>query len=157
MQETLEKLRTFPPRLAAAVAGISEADLRRPESEGRWSIADVVAHLGDLELIYAVRIRTIIAGATVTLPALAQDAWVQRVHRGEPLPELLDQFASHRRMNVTLGERLDDEELSRSGTHPDYGTLTVRDAFGRMDRHEEKHLAQIERIKRGLGLAPAGG
>jgi hypothetical protein len=147
MQETLEKLRTFPPRLLAAIDGIAETDLRRPESDGRWSIADVVAHLGDLELIYAVRIRTILAGATVTLPALAQDAWVHKVHRGEPLSELVEQFSFHRRMNITLGERLDEEELSRSGTHPDYGALTVRDAFGRMDRHEEKHLAQIERIK----------
>jgi len=153
MQETLEKLRAFPSRLLLVVHGIAEADLRRPESEGRWSIADVIAHLGDLELLYAVRIRTMLAGAEGPLPALAQDRWIERVHRAEPLPELFEQFGFHRRMNVTLGERLIEEELSREGVHPDYGPFTVRDAFGRMERHEEKHLAQIERIKAAHGLS----
>jgi len=153
MQETLEKLRTFQSRLLLAIHGIAEADLRRPEREGGWSIAGVIAHLGDLELIYAVRIRTMLAGTEATLPALAQDRWIERVHRGEPLAELLEQFWFHRRMNVTLGERLTEEERSRGGVHPDYGPFTVRDAFGRMERHEEKHLAQIERIKTVLALS----
>jgi hypothetical protein len=63
MQQTLEKLRAFHSRLVLAIHGIDATDLARPESEGKWSVADVLAHLGDLELIYAVRIRTILAGA----------------------------------------------------------------------------------------------
>jgi uncharacterized damage-inducible protein DinB len=153
MQQTLEKLRAFPARLAAAVEGIDAASLTRLEAEGKWSMTDVVAHLSDLEMVYAVRIRTILAGAggDAPLPALAQNHWVERVHRREPLSELLEQFSFHRRMNLALLERLNEEELSRSGIHPEYGAITVRDAFGRIERHDEKHLAQIERIrKRGL-------
>jgi DinB superfamily len=147
MHETLEKLRAFPARLAAATEGVP--DLTKPEREGKWSVADVVAHLGDLELVYAVRIRTILAGAggETPLPVLAQNHWVEHVHRREPLAELLEQFAFHRRMNLALLERLSEEELSRSGVHPDYGRISVRDAYGRIERHDEKHLAQIERIK----------
>lgn len=152
MQQTLEKLRAFHSRLVLALHGISEPDLKRPEREGKWSVADVIAHLSDLELVYAVRIRTILAGAggDAPLPVLAQDHWVERVHRREPLSELLEQFSFHRRMNLTLAERLSEEELSRSGVHPDYGTITIRDAYGRIERHDEKHLAQIERIKHAL-------
>ena len=153
MQQTLEKLRAFHSRLVLTLHGIPESDLKRPEREGKWSVADVISHLGDLELVYAVRIRTILAGAggDTALPALAQDHWVERVHRREPLSELLEQLWFHRRMNTTLLERLTDEELSRSGVHPDYGTITIRDAFGRIERHDEKHLAQIERIKSARG------
>lgn len=149
MQQTLDKLRAFPSRLPPAIEGIAEEDLSRPESEGKWSIADVIAHLGDLELVYAVRIRTILASArgNTPLPVLAQNQWVERVHRREPIGELLEQFSFHRRMNIALLERLNDEELSRSGIHPDYGPITIRDAAGRIERHDEKHLAQIERIK----------
>ena len=155
MQQTLEKLRAFHSRLVLALHGIDAADLARPEVEGKWSVADVIAHLGDLEMIYAVRIRTILAGAggDTPLPALAQDHWVERVHRREPLAELLEQLWFHRRMNVALLERLNDEELSRNGVHPDYGTITIRDAAGRIERHDEKHLAQIERIKATHGLS----
>ena len=100
----MDTLRAFHSRLLLAIHGIAEADLRRPEREGKWSIADVIAHLGDLELVYAVRIRTILAGAggDTPLPALAQDDWVERVHRREPLSELLEQFWFHRRMNLAL-------------------------------------------------------
>ena len=154
MQQTLEKLRAFHSRLVLALHGIPETDLKRPEREGKWSVSDVIAHLGDLELVYAVRIRTILAGAggENPLPVLAQDHWVERVHRRERLAELLEQFAFHRQMNITLLERLSEEELSRSGIHPDYGRITIRDAAGRIERHDEKHLAQIERIKGTLGL-----
>ncbi len=146
MQETLEKLRAFPARLAAAAE--SASDPNRPEREGGWSVADVVAHLGDLELVYAVRIRTILAGAGETpLQALDQDAWVERVHRREPLSELLESFRFHREYNLALASRLTAEELDRSGIHPQYGSITPRGAFERLVRHDEKHLAQLERIK----------
>jgi hypothetical protein len=90
----MDKLRAFQPRLLLALHGIAEADLVRPEREGKWSIADVIAHLGDLEMVYAVRIRTILSGAggDAPLPALAQDAWVENAHRREPVAELLEQL-----------------------------------------------------------------
>ena len=153
MQQTLEKLRAFQSRLIMAIHGIAAADLSRVEGEGRWSIADVVAHLGDLELVYAVRIRSMLAGAgDAPLQALPQTAWVERVHRREPIGELLEQFWFQRRANATLAARLTGEELERTGTHPQYGTLSVRGAYERIARHDERHLAQIERIKTTLGL-----
>ena len=146
MQERLEKLRAFPARLAAAAE--SAADPNRLEREGGWSVADVVAHRGDRELVYAVRIRTIVAGAGESpLAALEQDAWVTRVHRREPLHELLDHFRRMREYNLRFAGRLTEEELDRGGIHPQYGRITVRQAFERIERHDEKHLAQLERIK----------
>jgi DinB family protein len=154
MKETLETLRAFQSRLVLAVHGIAEEDLRRLEREGGWAILDVIAHLGDLELVYAVRMRDILAGSgDRTLQPLAQDAWVERVHRrDESVAELLEQLSFHRRMNLALFERLSGEELDRTGVHPQYGTLSVRDIAGRLERHDAKHLGQIERIKTALGL-----
>ena len=152
----MNALLDFQSRLLMAIHGIAESDLTRPQADGKWSVADVIAHLGDLELVYAVRIRTILAGADDTpLPALRQDAWIERVHRREPVAELLEQFWFHRRANVRLLERLSEEELGRTGTHPQYGTISVAQAFERIERHDAKHLAQIERIKGTLGLQAA--
>jgi hypothetical protein len=154
MNETLESLRSFAARLAAATAGIAEADLRRLERDGGWSVLDVVSHLGDLELVYAVRMRDLLAGSGErTLQPLAQDEWVQHVHRREePLAELLEEFRFHRRMNLALIERLSPAELDRTGVHPQYGALSIRDVAGRLLRHDAKHLGQIERIKTALGI-----
>ncbi len=152
--QLMEKLRAFHSRLLLAIHGISEEDLKRPEREGKWSIADVIAHLGDLEMVYAVRIRTILSGAAgdAPLPALAQDAWVENVHRRESVAELLEQLWFHRRMNLELLERLSPAERARTGVHPQYGAISIDDAFERIERHDEKHLAQIERIKATHGL-----
>jgi uncharacterized damage-inducible protein DinB len=151
MKDAIETLRAFPPRLEQAVQGISEADLHRLEAEGKWSVADVIAHLGDLELVYGVRIRTMLGvGGGVALPALAQNQWIENVHRREPVTELLENFALLRKMNVTLLERLDEDELSKTGTHPEYGLMTVRDAAARIVRHDARHFAQIERILSGV-------
>ncbi|HET8798927.1 MAG TPA: DinB family protein, partial [Thermoanaerobaculia bacterium] len=107
MQATLDALRAFQSSLLLAIHGIVEEDLRRPEAEGKWAVADVIAHLADLELVYAVRIRTILSGSgNAPLPALAQEAWVERVHRREPVAELLEQFWFDRRRNLALVERL---------------------------------------------------
>lgn len=148
MHEILETLRAFPPRVAAAVEGLGDAALTRLEAEGKWSIADVIAHLFDLELVYAVRIRAILAGSGDTpLQALPQNDWVEHVHRREPAPELLTNFGALRRMNLMLLSRLNEEELERRGVHPQYGLMSVREAYERILRHDAKHLAQIERIK----------
>jgi hypothetical protein len=150
MKETLDRLRAFEARLAAAVESVAEEDLRRLEKPGGWSVLDVVAHLGDLEMIYAVRMRDILAGAGErTLQPLAQNEWIENVHRrDETRTELLDQFSFHRRMNLALFSRLSEEELSRPGVHPQYGAITPRDIAARLERHDEKHLAQIQRIKK---------
>lgn len=153
MEQTLDALRAFQSRLLLAIHGLAEEDLRRPEKEGKWSIADVIAHLSDLELVYAVRMRTILSGSGDALPALAQNAWVERVHRREPVAELLEQFWFDRRRNLTLVERLTDDELARSGNHPQYGAMTIPMALEKIRNHDAKHLAQIERIKETHGLA----
>ena len=142
----------FQSRLLLAIHGIPEADLHRPEAEGKWSIADVIAHLGDLELVYAVRIRTTLAVDEPDVPSLKQEQWVANVHRREPLAELLEQFWFHRRMNQDLKARLSEAELARKGKHPDYGSITIAQMFERIANHDEKHLRQIERIKQSLGL-----
>ena len=148
----MNELHDFHSRLLLTLHGIAEEELRRPEGPHRWSIADVIAHLGDLELVYGVRIRSMLAGTGDHLQALPQNAWVERVHRREPVSELLEQFWFHRRMNLALRGRLTEEELSRSGSHPDYGTITIAEAYERIARHDAKHLAQIERIKKAHGL-----
>lgn len=146
-------MKDFQSRLLLAIHGIAEEDLRRPEGEGKWSIADVIAHLGDLELVYAVRMRTALAVDEPDVPVLKQNEWVASVHRREPVSELLEQFWFHRRMNLALKARLTEDELARKGRHPDYGPITIAQMFERIANHDEKHLRQIERIKTTLGLA----
>jgi hypothetical protein len=156
MQEILDALRSFQSRLLLALHGIPEADLRRPEPDGRWSAADVVAHFGQIELVTALRIRTMLAHEPNSpLAPLDQDRWIANVPHDEPLAELFEQFWFQRRHNTALIARLNDEQLSRAGIHPVHGRITIREVVERLRRHDDKHLTQIERIKAKLGLTAA--
>ena len=148
----LEPLRGFQPRLLHAIHGIGENDLRRPGGPKKWSILDVIAHLGDLELIAAVRYRDIVAIWRPALQKLTQEEWVARVHRRDSRDSILEQFWFARRLNIAFLERLDESDFTRLGRHPDFGDSTLADLVTHVIRHQEKHLGQIERIKQTLGL-----
>ena len=145
-----DALRDFPDRLARTIDGLSEDALQRPEREGKWSIAQVIAHLAQFEMIVALRIRTILAGDTPSLLAFDQERWNRDVFRGEPAAELIEQLRFLRGMNLRLLGRLSPAEWDRAGIHPQYGLNTIRQLIERFERHQEKHLGQIERIKVGL-------
>jgi DinB family protein/ChrR-like protein with cupin domain len=148
--ETLDRLRDFPTRLLKAIHGIPERDLERSESEKRWSILNVIAHLGDHELVSAARIRATAAGEHPRLIGYNQERLVAS-HR-DKLADLLEHFSFLRRMNLHAVEGRLDEELALTAESVDQGELTVRHLVARVQRHQEKHLRQIEKIKTTLGL-----
>ncbi|HEX9163902.1 MAG TPA: DinB family protein, partial [Thermoanaerobaculia bacterium] len=150
--DTLERLRDFQSRLLLAIHGLGETDLGRPERDGRWSIRDVVAHLGDFEMVTGLRIRSALADDRPAYMRLNQERFVAALHQHDSFAELIEALGFHRRANVALVERLSDAELAREGEHPEYGTLTIRQTMARVQRHQEKHLRQIEAIKSTLGL-----
>jgi hypothetical protein len=39
--------------ILVAIHGIADDDLRKPEADGKWSILEVIAHLGDFERLTA--------------------------------------------------------------------------------------------------------
>jgi DinB superfamily len=143
-----EALRDFPDRLRAAVDGLSEDEMQRPEREGKWSIAQVIAHLAQFEMIVALRIRIILTADTPPLIAFDQERWARDVYRGEPVSELIEQLAFIRGMNLKFLSRLTDDEWNRAGIHPQYDHNTIRELIERFERHQEKHLGQVERIRK---------
>ncbi len=144
-----DALRDFPDRLTRTIDGLSNEQLQRPESAGKWSIAEVIAHLAQFEMIVALRIRIILAADTPPLIAFDQERWIRDVYRNEPASELIEQLTFIRGMNLKLFERLTADEWERAGIHPEYGHNTIRQLVERFERHQEKHLKQIERIKNG--------
>ena len=143
----LEELETIVAKLRVAIRGLDSATLHRAEAPGRWSPAEVIRHLADLELVYAVRIRMAIAESDPLLPALAQTDWM--MHLGEiDVEESLSLLGVLRRSTVNLVRRLGPAVLGRGGRHPEFGGLTVEEMLQRIASHDTRHVAQIERTVR---------
>jgi hypothetical protein len=70
------------------------------------------------------------------------------VSRGRTLASLLDEFATLRQANLRelAAMRLTDADLDRRGTHPELGTVTLRQLLATWVAHDLDHVVQISRV-----------
>ncbi|GGF81275.1 hypothetical protein GCM10010912_27970 [Paenibacillus albidus] len=137
-------------QLVEALDGLSAEALKWKAKPGSWSITEVVAHLADHSIVVSFRIRDILAGTTVQLPAFNQDAWVSGQHANEgEVAESLALFYSLLQYNARLFERLGEEEWAKSGVNAKGETIHITDIIRSFAAHVQTHLAQIERIQTG--------
>lgn len=154
-RDPLDVLRETPDAIQAAIAGVPDARLRRPEAAGKWSVAHVVHHLADSELVGAFRFRMILAHERPAIPAYDQDRWVERLHQppGE-VTEALDAFRFLRRENVRLLERLPAADRERVGVHAERGDESLGYMIRLYAGHDLVHRRQIDRILSANAVAP---
>ena len=121
-REPLAVLRDTADALARAIDGLTGDQLRTPEAPGKWSIAQVLQHLADSDLVWGWRARLILAQDRPTITGYDQDLWADRLHYSEADPhEALATFTVLRRANLKLLERATPAELKRAGLHSERG------------------------------------
>jgi uncharacterized damage-inducible protein DinB len=153
-RDPLPAQEAFPSTLRAAVTGLSDEDLRRPERPGKWSVLQVVQHLADTELAYGYRMRMILAHDTPRIQAYDQDRWAERLRYDEAnLDDALAEFEVLRASNLRLLRGLSDDGWDRTGLHDERGPESIRRIVRMLAGHDLAHLRQIERIKRAHDLA----
>ena len=145
--DPLAILATTPGRVGALIAGRTASDLQRTPEPGRWSIAQIVSHLADVEIVLAYRIHMILSAPGGPIQPFDQDAWVtgQRAERSDA-DVSLTLFAAIRASTVRLLGSLTDEELDRFGMHAERGQESIRHIVRMTTGHDRNHLAQIERL-----------
>jgi uncharacterized damage-inducible protein DinB len=144
-------LRETPSALARAIEGLSSQDLRQPERAGKWSIGQILQHLADSEIVWAWRMRLILAQDRPTLTGYDQDLWADRLHydQGEP-SDALELFVALRHANLQLLERASPADLKRTGVHVERGEESLEHLRRLYAGHDLLHLRQIERVRRAV-------
>lgn len=148
-RDPLGVLRATPAAAATAIEGLSPAQLRQPEAPGKWSIAAVLQHLADSDLVWGWRMRLILAQDRPPLTGYDQDLWADRLHYADAdAVEALETLRVLRRGNLALIDRATPEDLQRAGVHAERGEETAGYLCGLYAGHDLLHLRQIERIRR---------
>ncbi|MHA7964251.1 DinB family protein [Paenibacillus sp. CAU 1782] len=130
------------------IEGLSEDQLKWKASPQSWSITEVLAHLVDHSIVVSFRIREILAGSSVRLPAFEQDAWVagQKANE-ESIGELLAAAHALVRYNTGLLGRLNDADWKKSGINAKGEPVQIEAIIPAFVAHVQNHLNQIRRVK----------
>ena len=147
----MDVLGDTPDAAARAVEGLTLQQLRRPEAPGKWSIAQVLQHLADSDLVWGWRVRLILAQDRPAITGYDQDLWAERLHYADAdAAQALEQLRVLRRGNLALIERATPQDLKRVGVHSERGEESVEYLCGLYAGHDLLHLRQIARIRASL-------
>jgi hypothetical protein len=135
--------------LRRAVAGMTDSELHaRPipdrPSVGSLSTHQVVCHLADAELLYADRIKRVLAEDRPTLPGMDPDLHVPRLAiRERRLEDELALVELVRRQMLAILRTLTAADFAREGIHTEAGPLTVEALLKRIVDHVPHHVKFI--------------
>lgn len=142
----IEKIRRLPGQIVALVTGLSDAQLTSHPLAGEWSVAQNVHHLADSHINSYIRCKLIATEDHPTLKPYDQDVWAALTDASGPdvAVSLALLTALHGRW-VVFWENLPDNAWTRTGFHPEAGTVTLDDQLRLYAAHGESHIDQITR------------
>jgi uncharacterized damage-inducible protein DinB len=150
LKKYLEAAEKNPKQIAAAVSGLPEKVLRYKPAPDKWCIQEILGHLADVEIVYAFRLRQMLADQKPVIAPMDQDDWARNLGCLETPPaELVALYGLNRHANLRLLQRLKPADLGKSAHHPETREdFTVAQLIERIGTHGASHLEQIERLKK---------
>ena len=149
----IEEAEKSPKQIAGAVAGLSDKVLRFKPAPEKWCILEMLAHLADMETLYAYRMRQMLADTNPVIAPIDQDAWARNLgYLQSNAMEMVALYGLNRHANLQLLRRLPISDLEKSALHPELKRqVSVAEILEMMSRHGPNHLQQIEKLKREAG------
>jgi hypothetical protein len=150
LRKHLEAAEKSPKQIAVAVSGLPDKVMRYKPAPDKWCILEVLGHLTDIEIVYAYRLRQMLADNKPVIAAMDQDLWARNLGYMEvPAPELIALYGLNRHHNLRLLRRMKPADLDKSAYHPELKRdVTVAEMVEQMAGHGPNHLEQIERLKK---------
>lgn len=146
-RDPLVVLRTTPDTVHGIVDPLPDELTTRPERPGKWSIRQVLRHLADAELVWAWRMRLMLAQDRPTITGYDQDSWADRLgYADADARESLAAFEFLRNDNLRLLERASPEDMKRVGVHVARGEESLERLARLYAGHDLLHVRQLERI-----------
>ena len=146
-KEPLRVQKETATRLEKLIKPLSKAQLTRQPEPGKWSIAQILAHLVDAELAGSWRMRSIIGNNGVSLLPFDQDAWAELFVYSRCDPKAsLKTFRALRENNLRMLKALPRNLWENYGMHQERGKETLTHIVRMFAGHDLNHLAQVEKI-----------
>src|SRR5450755_1930547 len=138
-----------PKKLARLIKDIPAGKLRKRPAPGKWSVAEILAHLADVEIVIGWRMRSILGDPGTPVQAYDQNAWVTSGHYDKrDLRKSIELHRVVRDANLALLKSLTPEQWKQYGQHAERGRESIEHIARMVAGHDINHLHQVERILR---------
>ena len=133
--------------LTQLIDGMPDNKLHEHPAPGKWSVAELLAHFAESEIVATWRYRQMIEHEGSPLPAYVQELWHRLGQYPSRKPEdSLVQFRLLREANLRMLDKLSEQEWQRRGVHAERGPTTVRELVKQIAGHDLNHLEQVRKI-----------
>lgn len=145
--DPLDVLAETPSWCTAVLEQSAPGTLHEPEAPRKWSVASVLHHLADSEIMFSYRLRRVLAEDRPVLEGFDQDLWAARLSYDARDPSLsAELFDVTRRANLELLALAAEADRMRVGLHGERGEESVQRMMCLYAGHDLAHRRQIERI-----------
>lgn len=139
-----------------ALSGLTtELERAAPGSgAGAWTLAELTAHLLDVELLFGVRMKRVIAEECPLLVTIDENAWANRLsYSDSPIHDAVSMIVMNRKWLTRILRTCTDSDFARSGTHSEKGKMTLAELLAYVTNHLDHHLKFIYAKRANLGVA----
>jgi hypothetical protein len=146
-KDPLKTQSATPKTLESLLKRAPASKLRKRPAPDKWSVAEILAHLADTEIVVGWRIRSILGAPGTAIQAFDQDAWAAAGNYAKRDPrKSIEQFRAVREANLALYKSLSPEQWKHFGLHAERGEESLQRILHMMAGHDINHILQIERI-----------
>ena len=146
-QDPIKLQSASPKKLTRLIKGVSTAKLRKRPAPDKWSVAEILAHLADVEIVIGWRMRSILGAPGTPVQAYDQNAWVTAGHYEKRDPrKSVELHRVVREANLALVKSLSPDQRKHYGQHAERGQESIEHIVRMVAGHDINHIRQIERI-----------
>jgi uncharacterized damage-inducible protein DinB len=139
--------RSTAPKLKKLIHRLTPKQLKWQPAPDKWSVAQILAHLADVEIVASWRLRSIIGQDGIAVQPFDQDAWASVFqYQKRDANRSLEIFRALRENNLTMLKEIPREAWNNHGMHSERGKETIAHLSRLFAGHDTNHVVQVERI-----------
>ncbi len=149
LAKSIEILERTPFIIENILKGISVEWTNKNEGHGTWSVYDIVGHMVHGEKTDWITRTEIILSDNANKKFFPFDRFAHfKDNKGKSLQMLISDFKTLRKKNLSKLrlKKLKVTDFTKSGIHPDFGKVTLKQLLSAWVVHDLNHIAQIARV-----------
>jgi len=153
-QDAIKVQRNTAAKLKKAISGLTPTELQWRPEPAKWSIAEIIAHLADAEIVASWRMRSVIGENGITIQPFDQNVWASVFnYRDRDSKRSLELFRVLRENNLAMLKEIPREIWDNYGMHLERGKESIAHLARMFAGHDTNHVLEVERIAKQVKAA----